>query len=184
MYWVYNLDMLSRVFISTVLCLPFHVFASKASHHTITVPAGEDVLLPCTFPPLDWHDPRNFLIIKWQHDYSIIYHYEDEEERPERGLEKYRGRFQLFHREVAKGNASALLKSIHLTDAGEYVCMVIWRAGHEEIQMQLSITEKHLPRNQLFIFGLFSILTVIVYTSVFKAKLRWMHHKSHDQSKC
>ncbi|XP_039591849.1 CD276 antigen homolog isoform X1 [Polypterus senegalus] len=178
--------MLSRVLMSAILWVPFHVFAqnAEATLHVIIASAGEDVLLPCTFPPLDWRDPRNFLIIKWQHGSSIIYHYEDEEHRPEWGLERFRGRIQMFHQEISKGNASALLTNVHLEDAGKYVCMVIWVSNYKETQLQLSVTGEDMPSAQVIIVGLSTLLVMILLLSLLESKRLKKRYRSLGKSNC
>ncbi|XP_073693467.1 butyrophilin subfamily 1 member A1-like [Garra rufa] len=86
--------------------------------------AGEDVILPCSLKPnisvvdmrVEWFRPglKN----------SLVHLYEDHEVRNTDQIQSYRGRTELNHQELQRGNASLKLSSVQVSDEGRYKCFI------------------------------------------------------------
>ncbi|XP_051889916.1 NACHT, LRR and PYD domains-containing protein 5-like [Pristis pectinata] len=103
---------------------------------------NKDILLPCTFPVTTSLDLNN-LVITWQRTdtLTVVCTFYSGSDQPKHQDAAYRGRSQLFQSEFPKGNASLKLKSVSLSDVGNYTCFVF---GDEEAAHIENIVELRL----------------------------------------
>ncbi|XP_052406819.1 butyrophilin subfamily 3 member A2 [Carassius gibelio] len=101
--------------------------------------AGEDVILPCSVKPsisvvdmrVEWF--RSDLID------SVVYLYEDHDDRNAEQTEFYRGRTKLNHEELQSGNASLKLSSVQVSDEGRYKCFIQSKSWYDDATVDLNV---------------------------------------------
>ncbi|XP_029434334.1 HERV-H LTR-associating protein 2 isoform X2 [Rhinatrema bivittatum] len=109
-----------------ILSLLFFLLSSQFSaisgFHEIFGQYAREVVLPCSF------NPHTNKIIHWQRpaeeqDIVVHSHYYGKDQLTKQAAE-YLNRTALFYDEIENGNASLILKQLHLQDEGLYKCYV------------------------------------------------------------
>ncbi|XP_073704747.1 butyrophilin subfamily 1 member A1-like [Garra rufa] len=101
--------------------------------------AGEDVILPCSVKPIisvvdmrvGWSRPD-------QKD-SLVHLYEDHEDRNIDQVQFYRGRTELNHQELQRGNASLKLSSVQILDEGRYKCFIQSKSWNDDTTVNVKV---------------------------------------------
>lgn len=100
---------------------------------------GDDVILPCSGKPnISVVDMR----VEWRRSDlkdSLVHLYEDHEDRETEQNESYRGRTQLIHPELQRGNASLRLSSVKVSDEGRYKCIIGSESSKHEATVDLTV---------------------------------------------
>ncbi|XP_026109250.1 butyrophilin-like protein 3 [Carassius auratus] len=106
---------------------------------TVFAVAGEDVILPCSVKPsISVVDMR----VEWFRSdlkNSVVYLYEDHEDRNAEQTESYRGRTKLNHEELQRGNASLKLSYVQISDEGRYKCFIQSKSWYDDATVDLSV---------------------------------------------
>ncbi|XP_052407918.1 butyrophilin-like protein 3 [Carassius gibelio] len=113
----------------TVVGLTGHVFAV----------AGEDVILPCAVKPnisvvdmrIEWFRPDL--------EDSQVHLYEDHEFKNIEQIQSYRGRTELIHRELQRGNASLKLSTVQVSDEGIYKCLIMSKSWYDDTTVDVKV---------------------------------------------
>ncbi|XP_030610047.1 myelin-oligodendrocyte glycoprotein-like [Archocentrus centrarchus] len=108
----------------------FHVVGSR---HPITVPLGDDVILPCHVEPkfnvagltVEWARPErrpdpNDRLSRVEY----VHLYRDAHEVPDMKIPSYIGRTELFTDGLREGNISLRITNVTLEDEGRYRCFI------------------------------------------------------------
>ncbi|XP_051743789.1 butyrophilin-like protein 3 [Ctenopharyngodon idella] len=101
--------------------------------------AGEDMFLPCSVKPnISVVDMR----VEWlrldQKD-SLVHLYEDHEDRNTEQIQSYRGRTELNHQELQKGNASLKLSAVQISDEGRYKCFIQSKSWNDDATVDVRV---------------------------------------------
>ncbi|KAL0196756.1 hypothetical protein M9458_005296, partial [Cirrhinus mrigala] len=102
--------------------------------------AGEDVILPCSVKSstsvvdirLEWFRPD----LK---EAQLVHLYEDNEDRNTDQIESYRGRTELNHQELQRGNASLKLSSVQVSDEGRYKCFIQYKSWSDDATVDVHV---------------------------------------------
>ncbi len=101
--------------------------------------AGEDVILLCSVKPnISVVDMR----VRWSRldlKDSLVHLYEDHEDRNAEQIESYRGRTELNHQELQRGDASLKLSSVKVSDEGRYKCFIQSKSWYDEATVDVSV---------------------------------------------
>ncbi|XP_043090148.1 butyrophilin-like protein 2 isoform X2 [Puntigrus tetrazona] len=102
--------------------------------------AGEDVILPCSVKPsISVEDMR----VEWFRsdlkDSQLVHLYEDHEDGNAEQIESYRGRTELTHQELERGNASLRLSSVRVSDEGRYKCFIQSKSWYDDVTVDVSV---------------------------------------------
>lgn len=98
---------------------------------------GEDVLLSCFLP--EEAGQTSDVSVTWRKEglSGLVYKYENG--APDLGYQnpQYSNRTDLFPEAIGSGNVSLLLKSVRLSDGGEYSCTVSSSSGGGSLSIHL-----------------------------------------------
>ncbi|KAF4116573.1 hypothetical protein G5714_004062 [Onychostoma macrolepis] len=101
--------------------------------------AGEDVILPCSVKPsISVVDMR----VEWfrldLRD-SLVHLYDDHVDKNTDQIQSYRGRTELIHQELQRGDASLKLSSVRVSDEGLYKCFIQSRSWYDDATVNVSV---------------------------------------------
>ncbi|XP_069862540.1 V-set domain-containing T-cell activation inhibitor 1 [Dipodomys merriami] len=122
-----------------------------SGRHSITVTTftsagnlGEDSILSCTFEP---DIKLNGIIIQWQKEGTAgsVHEFRGGRDDLSQQHEAFRGRTALFSDQVIVGNASLRLKSVQLTDAGTYQCLIVTSKGKGSAHLEYKTGAFSMP---------------------------------------
>ncbi|XP_043091674.1 butyrophilin-like protein 3 isoform X1 [Puntigrus tetrazona] len=102
--------------------------------------AGEDVILPCSVKPsISVEDMR----VEWFRsdlkDSQLVHLYEDHEDRNTEQIVSYRGRTELTHQELQRGDASLKLSSVRVSDEGRYKCFIQSKSWNDDATVNVRV---------------------------------------------
>ncbi|XP_058626288.1 butyrophilin-like protein 3 isoform X1 [Onychostoma macrolepis] len=102
--------------------------------------AGEDVILPCSVKPnISVVD----MTVRWSgldlKDSQLVHLYEDHGDRNTKQIESYRGRTELNHQELQRGDASLKLSSVRVSDEGRYKCFIQSKSWYDDATVDVSV---------------------------------------------
>ncbi|XP_075770470.1 butyrophilin subfamily 3 member A3-like [Pelodiscus sinensis] len=118
-------------------------FSLSGSPHPIIGIVGQDMVLPCQLSPKTWPADMELLWTKIEQThneagYVNVHRYKDQPNLDTSG-ENYQNRTELFQKELRNGNVSLKLKTLHVADAGTYICFVKSPAWSHEVNTELQI---------------------------------------------
>uniref|UniRef100_K7FEA3 Ig-like domain-containing protein n=1 Tax=Pelodiscus sinensis TaxID=13735 RepID=K7FEA3_PELSI len=101
------------------------------------------MVLPCQLSPKTWPADMEVLWTKIEQThneagYVNVHRYKDQPNLDTSG-ENYQNRTELFQQELRNGNVSLKLKTLHVADAGTYICFVKSPAWSHEVNTELQI---------------------------------------------
>ncbi len=110
--------------------------------------AGEDVILHCSVKPnisvvdmrVDWF--RLDLI-----DSQLVHLYDDHVDRNTEQIQSYRGRTELNHQELQRGDASLKLSSVRVSDEGLYKCFIQSKSWSDDTTVNVSVEGEKTIQN-------------------------------------
>ncbi|KAK2913610.1 hypothetical protein Q8A67_002009 [Cirrhinus molitorella] len=100
---------------------------------------GEDVILPCSIKP---NTSAVNMRVEWFRldiQDSVVYLYENHENKIEKQNQYFRGRTTLFPEELNNGNASLKLSSVQVSDDGVYKCFIESSSWYDDITVNVSV---------------------------------------------
>ncbi|XP_051743780.1 butyrophilin subfamily 1 member A1-like isoform X6 [Ctenopharyngodon idella] len=102
--------------------------------------AGEDVILPCSVKPnISVVDMR----VEWSRsdrkDSQLVHLYEDHEDRNTEQIQSYRGRTELNHQELQRGNTSLKLSTVQISDEGHYKCFIQSKSWSDDATVNVRV---------------------------------------------
>uniref|UniRef100_A0A670JFR5 Butyrophilin subfamily 1 member A1 n=1 Tax=Podarcis muralis TaxID=64176 RepID=A0A670JFR5_PODMU len=105
---------------------------------------GKDVILPCQLTTSSIPESTS-MQVQWILDKSsekidVKSYYG--RNRPETQDNRYRGRAELSRTDLSKGNMSLILKKTHLSDQGNYTCIVFLGDWYDEVVVELVLAAK------------------------------------------
>ncbi|XP_050959692.1 butyrophilin-like protein 3 isoform X3 [Labeo rohita] len=143
----FKLPCLSNMkFICLTLLIISGITDSRSEEYDVVGPedavlavAGEDVILPCSLKPntsvvdmrVEWFRPG----LKD----SLVHLYEDHEDRNTDQIQSYRGRTELIHQELQRGNASLKLSSVRASDEGYYKCFIQSKSWYDDVTVDVRV---------------------------------------------
>ncbi len=108
--------------------------------------AGEDVILPCSVKPsISVVDMR----VEWfRLDLKDSVHlYEDHVDKNTNQIQSYRGRTELIHQELQRGDASLKLSSVRVSDEGRYKCFIQSKSWYDDTTVNVSVEGEKTIQN-------------------------------------
>ncbi len=108
--------------------------------------AGEDVILPCSVKPsISVVDMR----VEWfRFDLKDPVHlYDDHVDRNTDQFQSYRGRTELNHQELQRGDASLKLSSVRVSDEGLYKCFIQSKSWSDDTTVNVSVEGEKTIQN-------------------------------------
>ncbi len=108
--------------------------------------AGEDVILPCSVKPsISVVDMR----VEWfRLDLKDSVHlYDDHVDRNTDQFQSYRGRTELNHQELQRGDASLKLSSVRVSDEGLYKCFIQSKSWYDDATVNVSVEGEKTIQN-------------------------------------
>ncbi|KAI2662800.1 Erythroid membrane-associated protein [Labeo rohita] len=100
---------------------------------------GEDVILPCSIKP---NTSAVNMRVEWfrlDRQDSVLYLYENRENKITKQDQYFRGRTALFPEELQNGNASLKLSSVQVADNGVYKCFIESSSWYDDITINVSV---------------------------------------------
>ncbi|XP_016410725.1 butyrophilin subfamily 1 member A1-like [Sinocyclocheilus rhinocerous] len=100
---------------------------------------GEDVILPCSIKP---NTSAVNMRVEWFRldlQDSIVYLYENGENKVTKQNQYFRGRTALFQEELQNGNASLKLSSVQVSDEGVYKCFIESNSWYDDITVSVDV---------------------------------------------
>ncbi|XP_043090086.1 butyrophilin subfamily 1 member A1-like [Puntigrus tetrazona] len=101
--------------------------------------AGEDVILPCSVKPsISVEDMR----VEWFRLHlkdSRVHLYDDHKDKNRDQSESYRGRTELNHQELQRGDASLKLSSVRVSDEGLYKCFIESKSWSDDVTVNVRV---------------------------------------------
>ncbi|XP_064326035.1 platelet glycoprotein Ib alpha chain [Phalacrocorax carbo] len=105
----------------------------------ITVPMGEDVLLPCRFSPE--HSTGDMEVIWFREQFSpFVHRYKDGQDQYGEQMLEYQGRTELLKDGLTKGSVDLKIFHVQLSDRGNYTCFVRHDSDYNEAVVELRVT--------------------------------------------
>ncbi|NWH47810.1 BT1A1 protein, partial [Fregata magnificens] len=105
----------------------------------ITVPMGEDVVLPCRFSPEQ--SVRDTEVIWFREHFSpFVHRYKGGQDQYGEQMLQYQGRTELLKDGLAKGNVDLKIFRVQLSDRGNYTCFVHRDSDYNEAVVELKVT--------------------------------------------
>uniref|UniRef100_A0A8C1P3J6 Butyrophilin subfamily 1 member A1-like n=1 Tax=Cyprinus carpio TaxID=7962 RepID=A0A8C1P3J6_CYPCA len=106
---------------------------------SVFVVAGEDVILPCSVKPnISVVDMR----VEWykldQKD-LLVHLFDDHVDKNTEQIHSYRGRTELNHQELQRGNASLKLSSVQIFDEGLYKCFIQAKFWNDDTTVNVKV---------------------------------------------
>ncbi|CAI5790512.1 butyrophilin subfamily 3 member A2-like [Podarcis lilfordi] len=104
---------------------------------------GKEVLLPCQLTsrvPESTNIQVQWILDKSSEKIDVNSYYG--QNRPETQDNRYRGRAELSRTDLNKGNMSLILKKTHLSDQGNYTCMIFLGEWYNEVVVELLLAAK------------------------------------------
>ncbi|XP_050960741.1 butyrophilin subfamily 1 member A1 [Labeo rohita] len=144
---------LEMKFICLTLLIISGITYSRSEQYEVVGPAdpvfavaGEDVILPCSVKSntsvvdirLEWFRPD----LK---EAQLVHLYEDHEDRNTDQIESYRGRTELNHQELQRGNASLKLSSVQVSDEGRYKCFIQSKSWSDDATVDVHVEAVGTP---------------------------------------
>ncbi len=108
--------------------------------------AGEDVILPCSVKPnISVVDMR----VEWfRLDLKDSVHlYDDHVDRNTDQIQSYRGRTELNHQELQRGDASLKLSSVQVSDEGLFKCFIQSKSWSDDTTVNVSVEGEKTIQN-------------------------------------
>nr|XP_015195287.1 PREDICTED: myelin-oligodendrocyte glycoprotein-like [Lepisosteus oculatus] len=104
----------------------------------VVVSPGEEAVLPCY---LSTRESVEDLEIRWfRGDYTApVCLYQNRRYNSDRQDPAYKGRVELFSKELSRGNVSLTLRNITRSDHGQYICMVLSDLWEDDTVIDLSV---------------------------------------------
>uniref|UniRef100_A0A672RZK1 Ig-like domain-containing protein n=1 Tax=Sinocyclocheilus grahami TaxID=75366 RepID=A0A672RZK1_SINGR len=98
---------------------------------------GDHVILPCSIKPNT--SAVNMRVEWFRLDFqdSIVYLYENRENKITKQNQYFRGRTALFQEELQNGNASLKLSSVQVSDEGVYKCYIESNSWYDDITVHV-----------------------------------------------
>ncbi len=100
--------------------------------------AGEDVILPCSVK-------LNISVVDMRVEWfrldlkDSVHLYEDHVDRNTDQFQSYRGRTELNHQELQRGDASLKLSSVRVSDEGLYKCFIQSKSWYDDTTVNVSV---------------------------------------------
>uniref|UniRef100_A0A8C4TAC0 Butyrophilin subfamily 1 member A1-like n=1 Tax=Erpetoichthys calabaricus TaxID=27687 RepID=A0A8C4TAC0_ERPCA len=127
-----------------IICSQTVVFAQKGkrkifgSSQPVHSFLGEDVLLPCQIS--EAVSAVNMEVRWYKERFNRPVHlYQFHRDWPERQAREYRGRTELFSKELQHGNLSLRLENVQILDSGIYSCFAEDRSWYDEGKIELIV---------------------------------------------
>ncbi len=109
--------------------------------------AGEDVTLPCSVKPsISVVDMR----VEWfRFDLrdTLVHIYDDHKDKNTDQFQSYRGRTELNHQELQRGDASLKLSSVRVSDEGLYKCFILSKSWSDDTTVNVSVEGEKTIQN-------------------------------------
>ncbi len=109
--------------------------------------AGEDVILPCSVKPnISVVDMR----VEWfRFDLrdTLVHLYDDHVDENTNQIQSYRGRTELNHQELQRGDASLKLSSVRVSDEGLYKCFIQSKSKYDDATVNVSVEGEKTIQN-------------------------------------
>ncbi|MFT7818274.1 V-set domain-containing T-cell activation inhibitor 1 isoform X1 [Arapaima gigas] len=109
---------------------------------------GDDILLDCSFDPTPANGKKAAdASVTWTKDglTGVVYRYENHAPQLQDQNMFFRDMAQVFPDAIAKGNASLLLHSVVMEDAGTYLCSVVAPSSQGTVSIQLRVAAFSAP---------------------------------------
>ncbi|NXO56535.1 BT1A1 protein, partial [Aramus guarauna] len=105
----------------------------------ITVPVGEDVVLPCRFSPAQ---SAQDIEVTWfrEHFSSFVHRYKGGQDQYGEQMLQYQGRTELLKDGLAKGSVDLKIFRVQMSDRGNYTCFVRRDSDYDEAVVELQVT--------------------------------------------
>ncbi|NWI20214.1 MOG protein, partial [Crypturellus soui] len=142
--------------------------------HPLSATVGRDVVLPCQLSPTL---NAQTMTVRWirQHISETVHLYRDGEDLYLEQMGEYRGRTELSHDGLLRGNLDLLISNVRPSDDGLYVCTVQDDAGYAEALVKLEVSAPLFhnahPWKVALAVMLVTLLTLILGLSVFSVCL-------------
>ncbi len=101
--------------------------------------AGEDVILPCSVKP-------NISVVDMRVEWfrldlkdSLVHLYDDHVDENTDQIQSYRGRTELNHQELQRGDASLKLSSVRVSDEGRYKCFIQSKSWSDDTTVNVNV---------------------------------------------
>ncbi|XP_072542494.1 V-set domain-containing T-cell activation inhibitor 1 [Salminus brasiliensis] len=143
-------SMIVLIFVCAGLIILLLAIAFSASQGTVKTSApfpvgnlGQDVVLECRFLTKTGGDRSSDVLITWEKDglSGLVYQYKNNAAQLQDQNSLFQNRAQLFPDAIAGGNASLVLRSVRMADAGVYRSSVsapgVW--GRVDIDLRVSV---------------------------------------------
>ncbi len=109
--------------------------------------AGEDVILPCSVKP-------NISIVDMRVEWfrfdlrdTLVHIYDDHKDENTDQIQSYRGRTELNHQELQRGDASLKLSSVRVSDEGRYKCFIQSKSWFDDTTVDVSVEGEKTIQN-------------------------------------
>ncbi len=109
--------------------------------------AGEDVILPCSVKP-------NISVVDMRVEWfrldlkdSLVHLYDDHKDENTEQFQSYRGRTELNHQELQRGDASLKLSSVRVSDEGLYKCFIQSKSWFDDTTVDVSVEGENTIQN-------------------------------------
>ncbi|KAF1524359.1 Butyrophilin subfamily 1 member A1, partial [Eudyptes sclateri] len=105
----------------------------------ITVPMGEDVVLPCRFSP---EQSTRDTEVTWfrEHFSPFVHRYKGGQDQYGEQMLQYQGRTELLKDGLTKGSVDLKIFHVQLSDRGNYTCFVHRDSDYDEAVVELKVT--------------------------------------------
>ncbi|KAM6231957.1 butyrophilin subfamily 1 member A1-like [Spheniscus humboldti] len=105
----------------------------------ITVPMGEDVVLPCRFSPEQ--STRDMEVIWFREHFSpFVHRYKGGQDQYGEQMLQYQGRTELLKDGLTKGSVDLKIFHVQPSDRGNYTCFVHRDSDYDEAVVELKVT--------------------------------------------
>ncbi|MBN3292571.1 VTCN1 inhibitor, partial [Polypterus senegalus] len=159
----------------------------------VTAMEGSTVILNCSFP-VKGSTSISLELLDWLfNNTTVVHRHEKGADDHKHQHEHFRGRTELFMRELPSGNFSLLLKDVKLDDTGLYTCQAYMSTEHSTNNCQLQVVKRSeaertespqtimvsqtmdsMARGHMYLIvpGLLFLLVVILILTCFRQKVQ------------
>uniref|UniRef100_A0A3B1IH34 V-set domain-containing T-cell activation inhibitor 1-like n=2 Tax=Astyanax mexicanus TaxID=7994 RepID=A0A3B1IH34_ASTMX len=148
----YSMIVLIFVFAGFIILLLAIAFSVSQGTVETTTPfpvgnLGQDVVLECKFRTKTGGDSSKDVFISWKKDglSGLVYQYKNNAAQLQEQNSQFQNRVQLFPDAISGGNASLVLRSVRMEDAGVYRCTVGAPGVLSSVSIDLRVTVYSAP---------------------------------------
>ncbi|XP_062394323.1 protein NLRC5-like [Sardina pilchardus] len=167
------------------------LFQVIGSDQPLYAVSGEDLVLPCSIKPNLSIEGMTVEWVRLNQQPSLVHLYKDgKDQHPSRQIQSYFNRTSLFKDDLKMGNASLKLRSVQMSDEGDYKCFIQAGPDYDDALIQVIVRDdvytQHWKIPVAFVLSVIIISLivgiVVIFYKVRKRRRLWKQVKTKDET--